>query len=94
MSAEGYPGDVPGSVMPCKDEDPELFFPLQENVKGTKDLPSAEAEAAIQVCRGCLVADVCLRWAIEHGERFGIWGGMTTRQRELYARRGYRGYAA
>ena len=26
----------------------------------------------------------CLQWAIEHDERFGIWGGLSERERRRY----------
>ena len=49
----------------CAQTDPEAFFP--EKGGSTKD--------AKQVCRSCQVRDLCLQWALEHDERFGIWGG-------------------
>lgn len=30
---------------------------------------------ARHVCRGCLVRQECLVYALEHAERYGIWGG-------------------
>ena len=32
----------------------------------------------------CEVREQCLKWAIEHDERFGIWGGMSERERRRY----------
>ena len=39
---------------------------------------------AKRVCAQCEVREQCLDWAIEHDERFGIWGGMSERERRRY----------
>jgi len=61
----------------CRGVDPEQFF-----VRG-----SANARAAVKVCSRCTVKDECLRYALEHDVDFGIWGGLTERQRRAHARR-------
>lgn len=33
------------------------------------------------ICRACPVRDACLQWALEHDERFGVWGGLSERER-------------
>lgn len=55
----------------------DLFFP------GRGESP-AEAKA---VCRGCPVRDACLADALEGGERFGVWGGLSERERRRRLRR-------
>ena len=50
----------------CSQTDPEAFFP--EKGGSTRD--------AKRVCAQCEVREQCLKWAIEHDERFGIWGGL------------------
>ena len=55
----------------CAETDPEAFFP-------DKGGSSAAAKA---VCAACTVSADCLDWALVHGERFGIWGGLSERQR-------------
>lgn len=47
----------------------------------------AEIAAALAVCRPCSVRPACLDYAIANGERFGVWGGMTTRERWQEVRR-------
>jgi WhiB family redox-sensing transcriptional regulator len=42
------------------------------------------------VCATCPVTQQCLQYALDHHERFGIWGGHTTRERWKM----YRGRAA
>ena len=58
----------------CSQTDPEAFFP--EKGGSTRD--------AKRVCAQCEVREQCLDWAIEHDERFGIWGGMSERERRRY----------
>lgn len=67
----------------CRDEDPELFFPI-----GTSGPAKAQTEEAKAVCRRCPVVDECLAWALESGEDFGVWGGLSEEERrEQRARR-------
>ena len=51
----------------CAQVDPELFFPE----------PGDSATAAKEICGRCDVQAECLDWALERGERFGVWGGTT-----------------
>ncbi len=60
----------------CLGVDPDLFFP--ERGASTK-----EAKA---VCRGCEVRAECLEYALSHGEKFGIWGGLSERERRRVRR--------
>jgi len=58
----------------CSQTDPEAFFPE----KGKKGCPTKEAK---QVCAGCPVRLECLAHALDKDERFGIWGGLSERER-------------
>ena len=60
----------------CRSTDPDLFFP--ERGASTK-----EAKA---VCRGCVVREDCLEYALANGEKFGIWGGLSERERRRIRR--------
>ena len=60
----------------CAQTDPEAFFP--EKGGSPRD--------AKRVCAKCEVREQCLKWAIDHDERFGIWGGMSERERRRYKR--------
>lgn len=60
----------------CMGVDPELFFP--ERGTSTRE--------AKEVCRGCVVRENCLDHAIANGEKFGIWGGMSERERRRVRR--------
>lgn len=62
----------------CNQTDPEAFFPEKGN----------SSRAAKVVCRGCPVRDECLEYALDHDERFGIYGGTSpTERRQLRAGR-------
>ncbi|MFJ5802703.1 WhiB family transcriptional regulator [Streptomyces decoyicus] len=54
----------------CATADPELFY-------GT----AAEQATAKAVCFGCSLRADCLADALDRGERFGVWGGLTTKER-------------
>ena len=67
----------------CKDEDPELFFPV--GISGPALLQIEEAKA---VCRRCPVNAACLNWALDMSSNpNGIWGGMTEDERTALKRR-------
>ena len=53
----------------CRDEDPELFFPI-----GTTGPAAVQVEEAKVVCRRCPVVSDCLTWALESGQDSGVWG--------------------
>ena len=61
----------------CAQTDPEAFFP--EKGGSTRE--------AKKVCGGCDVRSECLDFALAHDERFGIWGGLSERERRKLKRR-------
>jgi WhiB family redox-sensing transcriptional regulator len=66
----------------CRDEDPELFFPIGNS--GPALLQIAEAKA---VCERCPVISECLTWALETGQDAGVWGGLSEDERRSLKRR-------
>jgi WhiB family redox-sensing transcriptional regulator len=60
----------------CMGVDPDLFFPER----------GASTREAKEVCRGCVVREDCLEYALDNGEKFGIWGGMSERERRRLRR--------
>ena len=60
----------------CAQTDPEAFFP--EKGGSTRE--------AKRICLGCEVKDACLDYALAHDERFGIWGGLSERERRRLKR--------
>jgi WhiB family transcriptional regulator, redox-sensing transcriptional regulator len=55
----------------CGETDPEAFFP--EKGGSTRE--------AKRICTGCEVRAECLEFALSNDERFGIWGGLSERER-------------
>ena len=60
----------------CAQTDPEAFFP--EKGGSTRE--------AKRICQACAVRDECLEYALEHDERFGIWGELSERERRRLKR--------
>jgi WhiB family redox-sensing transcriptional regulator len=60
----------------CAQTDPEAFFP--EKGGSTRE--------AKRICMGCEVRHACLEYALAHDERFGIWGGLSERERRRLKR--------
>jgi WhiB family redox-sensing transcriptional regulator len=60
----------------CLGVDPDLFFPER----------GASTREAKEVCRACIVRVECLEYALMNGEKFGIWGGMSERERRRIRR--------
>jgi len=46
----------------------------------------ASTREAKEVCRGCVVRLECLEYALDNGEKFGIWGGLSERERRRLRR--------
>ena len=60
----------------CLGVDPDLFFPER----------GASTREAKSVCRACEVRVDCLEYALRNGEKFGIWGGLSERERRRVRR--------
>jgi WhiB family redox-sensing transcriptional regulator len=61
----------------CRDADPDLFFPSSKE---------AETEA-LALCGMCPVIRECNSYSFEARETFGVWGGVTEKQRRTVLRR-------
>ncbi|TFD50816.1 WhiB family transcriptional regulator [Cryobacterium frigoriphilum] len=61
----------------CAQTDPEAFFP--EKGGSTRD--------AKKICTSCEVRAQCLDYALANDERFGIWGGLSERERRKLRKR-------
>ncbi|MFG2001642.1 WhiB family transcriptional regulator [Spirillospora sp. NPDC048911] len=60
----------------CAQTDPDSFFPEQ----------GGDTRPAKKVCMACEVRTQCLDYALDNDERFGIWGGLSERQRRKLRR--------
>src|SRR5580693_3018267 len=67
----------------CLNTDPDVFFPVPVGTAASK--PAARA---LRICAGCPVRQECLDFAMESGEKDGIWGGTTPEER-IRARRAH-----
>ncbi len=60
----------------CGETDPDAFFPGK----------GGSTREAKKVCWACEVRDECLEWALATGQRFGVWGGLSERERRRLKR--------
>ncbi|HEY9410712.1 MAG TPA: WhiB family transcriptional regulator [Jiangellaceae bacterium] len=60
----------------CRGSEPDELF-----------VPGAAQNRAKAVCLGCPVRTECLADALDNRTEFGIWGGMTERERRALLRR-------
>ena len=60
----------------CRGADADLFFPER----------GASTRKAKAICAACEVKGDCLDFALRAGEKFGIWGGMSERERRRVRR--------
>jgi WhiB family transcriptional regulator, redox-sensing transcriptional regulator len=60
----------------CVGINPDQFFPER----------GASTREAKAVCRGCVVRETCLEYALTNNEVFGIWGGLSGRERKRIRR--------
>lgn len=64
----------------CAGNDPEAWFPLESGRN------RAEVAYAKSICATCPARNPCAEYAIESGERHGVWGGLTVRDRDRIRR--------
>ena len=62
----------------CRGVDPEVFFPISDD----------DAWRAKEICTACDVRSDCLVFSLQNRERYGVWGGVTERERAEMFRRG------
>lgn len=55
----------------CRGSDQDVFFPGR----------GASAEPAKEICRGCPVLEECYEYILTGPHQFGIWAGMSERER-------------
>ena len=77
LEAPAHGAGVDEGQLPCHREDPELFF---------AESPS-DVELAKSLCGTCPVRTECLAEALDNQIEWGVWGGMTERERRALLRR-------
>jgi len=68
--------------IPCRESDPDAWFPSEENPKG-----GWRYQAPKKLCQKCPVQNLCLEFALINDEIDGLWGGMTPKERKQLRRR-------
>lgn len=60
----------------CRGLDPEIFYPVSDE----------DAGEAKEICEACPVRQPCLESALVEREKYGVWGGLTERERRRLLR--------
>jgi WhiB family redox-sensing transcriptional regulator len=66
----------------CREADPELWFPTRDD-RGDSGELYAEAR---RICGWCEVRPECLAHALGRDDRYGMWGGLTPKERARLAK--------
>lgn len=69
----------------CRGHETDLWFSGDRPGKNGLTPRASERARAQEICGSCPVREECLADAVARGERFGVWGGLTPRQRERHA---------
>ncbi len=69
----------------CREHENTLFFG-PDHQESELEKQSREARAKT-VCHSCPVAEQCLEFAMDTNQKYGIWGGLTDRERASLKRR-------
>ena len=64
----------------CRSVDPEVFFPPDSERGPVRQLREMQAK---RYCQACPVLNQCRDHALLMHEPYGVWGGLTPREREL-----------
>lgn len=62
----------------CRGTDADKFYPEKGG--------AGSSEAAKRLCRVCPVRGECLRYAMDAGELYGVWGGFNQAERRVMRR--------
>jgi WhiB family transcriptional regulator, redox-sensing transcriptional regulator len=75
----------------CRHLDSGIFFSPDGERGRERDAREARAKA---ICARCPVIGPCAAYAIQHDERYGVWGGLSERERAVLWRQRHRALAA
>ena len=56
----------------CAEVDPSIFYP-GDGARGT---------TAKRICAKCPMTEMCLEYALEHNDKYGVYGGLLPRERD------------
>ncbi|MFE1962414.1 WhiB family transcriptional regulator [Streptomyces sp. NPDC059479] len=60
----------------CAQTGPDFFFPA----------PGSSTREAKLLCGACEGREACLQYALANDERFGVWGGLSEKERQKLRR--------
>ncbi|MFD0416405.1 WhiB family transcriptional regulator [Streptomyces sp. NPDC127108] len=60
----------------CAQTGPDFFFPE----------PGSSVREAKRICLLCDMRETCLTYALDNDERFGVWGGLSEKERQSLRR--------
>ncbi|WP_066954314.1 WhiB family transcriptional regulator [Streptomyces lushanensis] len=60
----------------CAQTGPDFFFPA----------PGSSTREAKRLCGACEGREACLQYALANDERFGVWGGLSEKERQKLRR--------
>lgn len=70
LAASLPPSEVLSTAL-CAQVDPDLWFPEK----------GENAREAIAICEACPALEACRRWALDTRPPYGVFGGLSPRQR-------------
>lgn len=70
----------------CDGGDLEIFFPTSVTGPAVRQISQAKA-----ICENCSVYAQCLEYALNTGQDYGVWGGLTPKERRYLRQRNARG---
>jgi len=77
--------DAAPIVVPCQNTDPDVWF----SDRGIDDIYNTGATTRIakEFCKRCPVRALCLEYALVNNEEHGVWGGLSTKERQQLKQR-------
>ncbi|GAA3078131.1 WhiB family transcriptional regulator [Streptosporangium carneum] len=67
----------------CVGADPEIFYPKVSTARKQEGAERRAYDKAKKVCARCTVRQECGEYALARDDRYGMWGGLTPRQRRI-----------
>lgn len=65
----------------CRQHDPDLWFPATDDLRGVNGAERRTYAEPRTICARCDVWEVCRAYALDRAEPYGMWGGLTPRER-------------
>ena len=83
LKALGLDGEDWRADALCAEVGGDMWFPD----KNSNESVNNHVRQAKAICRQCPVAVQCLQFALDNQEYYGIWGGLTYRERRAWVKK-------